>query len=50
MVDRQVGTDVERALDACVPRWLAEDRPLRAPRDVGRGVSWADWGALPDRR
>jgi hypothetical protein len=32
VVDDAVGTDVERALDAFVPGWLAADWPFRAPR------------------
>ena len=38
----------ERELDALVPRWVAEDWPLRSPRYVGRDLSWAEWVALPD--
>jgi hypothetical protein len=49
VVDRLVGSDVERALDAYVPAWLAERWPLEKPRYVGRDLSWADWIALPDR-
>ena len=48
VVDRLVGSDVERALDELVPRWLAEDWPLRRPRLVGRELSWEEWLALPD--
>jgi hypothetical protein len=32
VVDDAVGTELERALDALVPRWLAADWPFRAPR------------------
>ncbi|MGY1754471.1 GNAT family N-acetyltransferase [Blastococcus sp. SYSU D01042] len=50
VVDELVGTDVERALDDFVPRWLAEGWPLPAPpRFVGRDLSWAEWIGLPDR-
>ena len=49
VVDRLVGTEVERALDAFVPAWLAERWPLRRPRYVGRDLSWAGWSALPER-
>ena len=49
VVDRLVGTDVERALDAFVPAWLEREWPLRRPRFVGRDLSWAQWIALPDR-
>ncbi|MCD4527265.1 GNAT family N-acetyltransferase [Nocardioides sp. cx-173] len=47
--DEYAGTPVEAALDALVPRWVAEDWPLRAPRYVGRDLSWAQWLALPDQ-
>jgi hypothetical protein len=50
VVDECVGTGVEAALDALVPRWIAEVWPLERPRYVGRDLSWADWAALPDRR
>jgi RimJ/RimL family protein N-acetyltransferase len=32
VVDDAAGTEVERALDEFVPRWLAEEWPFRAPR------------------
>lgn len=48
VVDALVGGPVEEALDAFVPRWLAERWPLQRPRYVGRDLSWADWLALPD--
>ncbi|MGY2875496.1 RimJ/RimL family protein N-acetyltransferase [Marmoricola sp. URHA0025 HA25] len=48
VVDRLVGGAVEQALDAFVPRWIAEGWPLQRPRYVGRDLSWADWLALPD--
>ena len=32
VVDDAAGTEIERALDEFVPRWLAEEWPLRAPR------------------
>jgi hypothetical protein len=47
--DRLVGTDVERALDEFVPRWLGNGWPVRRPRLVGRDLPWAEWIALPDR-
>jgi hypothetical protein len=47
VVDALVGSEVERALDAFVPRWLVERWPLRAPRFVGRDLTWAEWLALP---
>jgi hypothetical protein len=45
--DEYVDSDVEAALDELVPRWIAEDWPLRAPRYVGRDLSWAEWLAIP---
>ncbi|MGM1059162.1 N-acetyltransferase [Saccharothrix sp. Mg75] len=32
VVDDKVGTDLERALDAFVPKWIAEAWPFTAPR------------------
>ncbi|NUT54157.1 MAG: N-acetyltransferase [Saccharothrix sp.] len=32
VVDEYVGTDLERALDAFVPRWIAEVWPFTSPR------------------
>jgi hypothetical protein len=49
VVDWLVGTDVERAIDAAVPTWIARDWPVHAPRYVGRDLSWNAWMALPDR-
>lgn len=46
VVDSCVGTDVEAALDALVPRWIAEDWPLEHPRYVGRDLTWDEWVAL----
>jgi 4-amino-4-deoxy-L-arabinose transferase-like glycosyltransferase len=48
VVDGQVGTGLERALDALVPRWIAAAWPFTHPRFVGRDLSWAQWLALPD--
>lgn len=48
VVDDLVGSDVERALDALVPRWVATDWPFTRPRYVGRDLTWAEWLALPD--
>jgi hypothetical protein len=48
VVDALVGSDVERALDAFVPAWIAEHWPLRCPRYVGRDLTWAAWLALPE--
>lgn len=45
--DEHVGTEVEAALDALVPAWIAADWPLTAPRYVGRDLSWSDWLAIP---
>jgi RimJ/RimL family protein N-acetyltransferase len=48
VVDAYVGTPVEEALDAFVPRWIAEEWPLESPRYVGRALSWDDWLALDE--
>lgn len=48
LVDDLVGSDVETALDNFVPRWVAADWPLRAPRYVGRDLTWREWIDLPD--
>jgi hypothetical protein len=48
VVDRLVGSAVERALDELVPRWVVEDWPLESPRYVPRDISWAEWEQLPD--
>jgi hypothetical protein len=47
VVDGQIGTGLERALDALVPRWIAAAWPFTGPRHVGRDLSWEDWLALP---
>ena len=48
VVDAQAGTDLEGALDALVPQWIAAAWPFTRPRYLGRDLSWADWLALPD--
>ena len=45
--DEYTGTAVEGALDAFVPLWIHRDWPLRAPRYVGRDLTWREWMALP---
>jgi hypothetical protein len=47
VVDGRAGTELERALDVLVPRWIAAAWPFAAPRHVGRDLSWEDWLALP---
>ena len=42
------GTDLQHALDARVPQWIAPAWPFTRPRYIGRDLSWADWLALPD--
>jgi hypothetical protein len=49
VVDRLVGTDVERALDAALPRWFAERWPLGRVLCIGHDLGWDEWRALPDR-
>jgi hypothetical protein len=46
VVDDLVGSDVEAALDAAVPEWIAT-WPLHQPRYVGRDITWPAWLALP---
>ncbi|GGL99958.1 N-acetyltransferase [Nakamurella endophytica] len=48
VVDALVGSDVERALDETVPRWLARDWPFRSPRLLRSDTDWAEWISLPD--
>ncbi|AUG80801.1 hypothetical protein CFP65_6134 [Kitasatospora sp. MMS16-BH015] len=49
VVDSQVGTELEQALDATVPRWLAEEWPFAKVALIGPEITWAEWLALPDR-
>ena len=46
VVDSLVGTDVERALDAFVPHWIAEIWPFQHPRHIGRDLTWTEWLSL----
>lgn len=48
MVDERAGTELERELDALVPRWIAEAWPFERPRFIGRDLSWKERPALPD--
>jgi hypothetical protein len=48
VVDDQVGTEVQAALDELVPRWIAEVWPFTRPRYIGRDLTWQEWLALPD--
>jgi hypothetical protein len=48
VVDAEVGTDLERALDAFVPAWIAAHWPFERPRFVGRDLTWDEWLNLPD--
>lgn len=48
VIDDLVGGEVEQSLDSFVPKWIAEVWPMRAPRYVGRDLSWADWLLLPE--
>ncbi|MEU9133671.1 N-acetyltransferase [Kitasatospora sp. NPDC048540] len=47
VVDDRVGSELEAALDALVPRWIAEDWPFTRPRLIGRDLTWQEWLALP---
>jgi hypothetical protein len=48
VVDGMVGSPLADALEVVVPRWIAGVWPFRAPRYVGRDLSWREWLALPD--
>lgn len=48
VIDNLVGSDVEVALDAFVPKWIEDAWPMSAPRYVGRDLSWTEWMALPE--
>ena len=50
VVGNQAGSDLERALDALVPAWIAGAWPFHRPRYIGRDLSWPEWLALPDAR
>jgi RimJ/RimL family protein N-acetyltransferase len=45
VVDEQVGSPLEAALDDEVPTWLAAAWPLARPRIVGHDLSWEQWHA-----
>jgi hypothetical protein len=46
VVDDLAGSDIERALDALVPQWIATAWPFQNPRYLGRDITWSDWLAL----
>ncbi|MEV4621185.1 hypothetical protein AB0J74_21055 [Asanoa sp. NPDC049573] len=46
-VDELVGGELERALDALVPQWIAADWPFEQPRYLDRAISWQQWFARP---
>jgi len=48
LIDELVGTDVEAAMAALVPAWIAAEWPFMTPRFIGVDLSWRDWLALPD--
>ena len=45
--EEYVGSEVERAFDETVPKWIEAEWPLEAPYFVGHSISWDDWLALP---
>jgi RimJ/RimL family protein N-acetyltransferase len=45
VVDDEVGSSLERAVEAQVPAWLESRWPLQRPRVVGRDVTWEAWHA-----
>jgi hypothetical protein len=50
VVDREVGSPLDRALEPTVRDWIASQWPFSAPRFVGPGLdtSWAEYLELPD--
>ncbi|MEZ5265315.1 MAG: hypothetical protein R2755_26850 [Acidimicrobiales bacterium] len=48
-IDDLVGSDVEAALAAVLPAWLAADWPFERVRYRGIDLAGHDWLALPDR-
>jgi hypothetical protein len=49
VVDDEVGSPLDAALEAFVPEWIASQWPFTQPRFIPRDISWAQWLALPDR-
>lgn len=49
VVDEQVGTELEAALDTFVPAWVRERWPFTAPAYPGRDLTWTAYLALPRR-
>lgn len=45
VVDAEVGSALERAVETEVPAWLEARWPLARPRIVGRDVTWEAWHA-----
>jgi hypothetical protein len=48
VVDELAGSDVEDALNAFVPAWVATDWPFIRPRYIGRDLTWGEWLVLPE--
>lgn len=48
VVDDLAGSDVEDALDAFVPAWVATQWPFLRPRYIGHDLSWEEWLILPE--
>ena len=42
------GAELEAALAAFVPEWIAQAWPFTAPRFIGRDLTWSEWLALPE--
>jgi hypothetical protein len=47
VVDELVRGELERALDALVPQWIAADWLFQQHRCLDRAISWQQWLALP---
>jgi hypothetical protein len=48
VVDDLAGSDVEDALNAFVPAWVATQWPFERPRYIGRDLTWGQWLVLPE--
>lgn len=48
VIDEHVDGPVERALDEFVPKWIATEWPLEAPRLIGRDLTWTEWLSLEE--
>ena len=50
VVNDQVATQLATSLDELIPRWITQHWPFRAPRFIGRDISWDEWLRLPESK